>query len=142
MKKKLSMKMNIPDLNFRLNVNGEDLIIAVVQDFKTFEVLMVAFMNREALNKTIETGNAHYWSTSRNKLWLKGESSGHLQKVQEILTDCDEDTVILKVKQEGAACHKGYYSCFYRELTKENHEYNLNVIKKKVFQPENVYGEK
>lgn len=134
--------MNIPELNFRLKVNGEDLIIAVVQDHKTSEVLMVAFMNQEALKKTVETGNAHYWSTSRNKLWLKGESSGHLQKVQEILTDCDEDAVILKVKQEGAACHKGYYSCFYRELSKENDDINLKIVKEKVFQPEDVYGEK
>ncbi len=135
--------MNIPELNFRLKVNGEELIIAVVQDYKTSEVLMVAFMNREALKKTVKTGNAHYWSTSRNKLWLKGESSGHLQKVQEILTDCDEDAVILKVKQEGAACHKGYYSCFYRELSKEDDDdVNLKIVKEKVFQPEDVYGEK
>lgn len=135
--------MNIPELNFRLKVNGEDLIIAVVQDHKTSEVLMVAFMNQEALKKTVETGNAHYWSTSRGKLWLKGESSGHLQKVQEILTDCDEDAVILKVKQEGAACHKGYYSCFYRELSKEDDDdVNLKIVKEKVFQPEDVYGEK
>lgn len=103
---------------------------------------MVAFMNREALMKTIETGNAHYWSTSRGKLWLKGESSGHLQKVQEILTDCDKDAVILKVQQEGAACHEGYYSCFFRELIREDEGVNLKIIKEKVFQPENVYGEK
>jgi len=135
--------MNIPELNFRLKVNGEELIITVVQDYKTSEVLMVAFMNREALKKTVKTGNAHYWSTSRNKLWLKGESSGHLQKVQEILTDCDGDAVILKVKQEGAACHKGYYSCFYRELSKEDDDdVNLKIVKEKVFQPEDVYGEK
>lgn len=136
------MKMSYPELNFRLHVNGEDLIIAVVQDFKTSEVLMVAFMNREALKKTIETGNAHYWSTSRNKLWLKGESSGHLQEVREILTDCDEDAVILKVKQEGAACHNGYYSCFYRKLSGGDDEYDFEIFKEKVFQPENVYGEK
>ncbi len=134
--------MNIPDLNFRLNRKGEDLIIAVAQDFETSEVLMVAFMNREALMKTIETGNAHYWSTSRGKLWLKGESSGHLQKVQEILTDCDKDAVILKVQQEGAACHEGYYSCFFRELIREDEGVDLKIIKEKVFQPENVYGEK
>jgi phosphoribosyl-AMP cyclohydrolase len=134
--------MNIPELNFRLKVKGEDLIIAVVQDYKTNEVLMVAFMNREALKKTIETGNAHYWSTSRGKLWLKGESSGHLQKVEGILTDCDEDAVILKVQQEGAACHEGYYSCFFRELSKEEDDVNLKIIKEKVFQPENVYGDK
>ncbi len=135
------VKMNYPQLNYRLHINGEDLIIAIAQDLETSEVLMVAYMNREALKKTIDTGNAHYWSTSRNKLWLKGESSGHLQKVQEILTDCDEDAVILKIKQEGAACHKGYYSCFYRELSKED-GYKLKVIKEKIFQPENVYGEK
>lgn len=134
--------MNIPELNFRLNVKGEELITAVVQDYKTSEVLMVAFMNREALKKTIETGNAHYWSTSRGKLWLKGESSGHLQKVEEILTDCDEDAVILKVQQEGAACHEGYYSCFFRELSKEEGDVNLKIIKEKVFRPENVYGDK
>ena len=135
------IKMNYPQLNYRLSINGEDLIIAVVQDFETSEVLMVAYMNEEALKRTIQTGLAHYWSTSRNKLWLKGESSGHMQKVQEIFTDCDEDAVMLKVKQEGAACHKGYYSCFYRKLSKED-EYKLKIIRKKIFQPENVYGEK
>jgi phosphoribosyl-AMP cyclohydrolase len=129
--------MKTPELNYRININGEDLIIAVAQDFETSEVLMVAYMNREAFKKTYETGNAHYWSTSRNKLWIKGESSGHLQKVQEIFTDCDKDAVILKIKQEGAACHKGYYSCFYREIE----DGKLKIIKEKVFQPENVYGE-
>lgn len=130
--------MNYPKLNYRLKINGENLIIAVAQDSKTSEVLMVAYMNQEAFNKTIKTGNAHYWSTSRNKLWLKGESSGHIQKVQEILTDCDKDAIVLKIKQEGAACHEGYYSCFYREI-KDNGE--LKIIKEKIFQPENVYGE-
>lgn len=130
--------MNYPELNYRLKINGENLIIAVAQDFETSEVLMVAYMNQEAFNKTIQTGTAHYWSTSRDKLWLKGESSGHVQKVQEILTDCDKDAIVLKIKQEGAACHEGYYSCFYRKI-----EYNgtLKIIKEKIFQPENVYGE-
>ena len=130
--------MNYPELNYRLNINGEDLIIAVAQDIETSEVLMVAFMNQEAFKKTLKTGNAHYWSTSRNKLWVKGESSGHLQKVQEILTDCDKDAVVLKIKQEGAACHKGYYSCFYREIEEDG---ALKIIKEKIFQPENVYGD-
>jgi phosphoribosyl-AMP cyclohydrolase len=130
--------MNYPELNYRLKIKGEDLIIAVAQDFETSEVLMVAYMNLEAFKKTYETGNAHYWSTSRNKLWLKGESSGHLQKVQEILTDCDKDAIVLKIKQEGAACHKGYYSCFYREMENDG---ELKIIKEKIFQPENVYGE-
>lgn len=130
--------MNYPQLNYRLNINGEHLIIAVAQDFETSEVLMVAYMNREAFEKTFKTGNAHYWSTSRNKLWVKGESSGHLQKVQEILTDCDKDAVVLKIKQKGAACHKGYYSCFYREIENDG---GFKIIKEKIFQPENVYGE-
>jgi phosphoribosyl-AMP cyclohydrolase len=130
--------MNYPQLNYRLNINGQDLIIAVAQDFESSEVLMVAFMNQEAFEKTLQTGSAHYWSTSRNKLWIKGESSGHLQKVREILTDCDKDAVILKIKQEGAACHKGYYSCFYREIEDNG---QLKIIKEKIFQPENVYGD-
>jgi phosphoribosyl-AMP cyclohydrolase len=132
------MIMNYPELNYRLKINGEDLIIAIAQDFETSEVLMVAYMNHEAFKKTFETGNAYYWSTSRNKLWLKGESSGHLQRIQEILTDCDKDAVLLKIKQEGAACHNGYYSCFYRELEDDG---KLKIIKEKIFQPENVYGD-
>ena len=128
------------DLNFRLQVGGEQLIIAISQDYKSSEVLMVAYMNKEALMKTIDTGKAHYWSTSRNKLWLKGESSGHTQEVQEILTDCDEDAVLLKVKQNGGACHEGYYSCFFRKI--QENSGNLELVKEKVFDPENVYGEK
>jgi phosphoribosyl-AMP cyclohydrolase len=128
------------DLNFRHQIGGEKLIIAISQDYKSFEVLMVAYMNKEALIKTIETGKAHYWSTSRNKLWLKGESSGHTQEVYEILTDCDEDAVLLKVKQNGGACHEGYYSCFFRKIQETNG--NLEFVKEKVFEPEDIYGEK
>jgi len=131
--------MNYPELNYRLKINGENLIIAVAQDIDTSEVLMVAYMNREAFKKTVETGNAYYWSTSRNKLWLKGESSGHLQRVRGILTDCDKDAVILKIEQEGAACHKGYYTCFYREIEDDG---VLKIVKEKKFKPENVYGDK
>jgi len=128
------------DLNFRLQVGGEQLIIAISQDYKSSEVLMVAYMNKKALMETIDTGKAHYWSTSRNKLWLKGESSGHTQEVQEILTDCDEDAVLLKVKQNGGACHEGYYSCFFKKI--QENSGNLELVKEKVFEPENVYGEK
>ncbi len=128
------------NLNFRHQVNGEQLIIAISQDYKSSEVLMVAYMNKEALIKTLDTGKAHYWSTSRNKLWLKGESSGHTQEVQEILTDCDEDAVLLKVKQNGGACHEGYYSCFFRKIQEKNGD--LELVREKVFEPENVYGEK
>jgi phosphoribosyl-AMP cyclohydrolase len=128
------------DLNFRHEICGEKLVIAIAQDHDTSEVLMVAYMNREALQKTLETRKAHYFSTSRNKLWLKGESSGHTQEVQEVFTDCDEDAVLLKVKQNGGACHEGYYSCFFRKI-EENGE-DLVLVKEKIFEPENIYGEK
>jgi phosphoribosyl-AMP cyclohydrolase len=128
------------DLNFRHEIGGEKLIIAIAQDYESSEVLMVAYMNKEALIKTLETKIAHYWSTSRNKLWLKGESSGHTQEVQELFTDCDEDAVLLKVKQNGGACHEGYYSCFFRKIQEDGG--NLEVVKEKVFDPENIYGDK
>ncbi|MDP3036075.1 MAG: phosphoribosyl-AMP cyclohydrolase [Methanobacteriaceae archaeon] len=133
-------------LNFKHNINGQNLIIAISQDSETSEVLMVAYMNEEALKKTLETKKAHYWSTSRNKLWLKGESSGHIQFVEEVLVDCDEDAILLKVKQEGGACHTGYYSCFYRkidleDLDKLKNTEKLEKIGKKIFEPEEIYGE-
>lgn len=132
--------MNLAELNYRHVVNGEELVIAIAQDYKTGEVLMVAYMNRDAFKKTIETGKVHYWSTSRNQLWFKGESSGHVQEVKEIFTDCDQDAVLLKVKQLGAACHEGYYSCFFREIQDNGRE--LSIVKEKVFAPEKVYGDK
>jgi phosphoribosyl-ATP pyrophosphohydrolase/phosphoribosyl-AMP cyclohydrolase len=92
------------------------IVPAIVQDSDTGLVLMLAYMNDEAFKLTRETGFAHYWSRSRNSLWKKGETSGHLQKVIEIRIDCDDDTVLLKVKQSGAACHTGYISCFYRTV--------------------------
>jgi phosphoribosyl-AMP cyclohydrolase len=108
------------------------LIHAIVQDYKTKEVLMLAHMNDEALKKTLETGVAHYWSESRNKLWKKGEISGNEQRVKDILIDCDEDAVLLEVEQIGGACHHGYRSCFYRKIDGE-------VVGEKVFEPEEVY---
>ncbi|HOI39483.1 MAG TPA: phosphoribosyl-AMP cyclohydrolase [Methanobacterium sp.] len=133
--------MDLPQLNYRHVVNGEELVIAIAQDQETGEVLMVAYMNCEAFKKTVETGKAHYWSTSRSQLWLKGESSGHIQEVSEIFTDCDQDAVLLKVKQIGAACHEGYYSCFFRKISDEN-GFKLKIVRKKVFTPEKVYGDK
>lgn len=121
-------------LNFK-KLKG--LIPAIVQDFKTKKVLMLAFMNEEAWKKTIKTGLATYYSRSRRKIWTKGELSGNIQLVKEILVDCDEDTVLLKVKQVGkAACHKGYESCFFRKLKNGK----LKVMGKKVFDPKEVYG--
>jgi phosphoribosyl-AMP cyclohydrolase len=119
--------INIDDLKYE---NG--LIQAIAQDNTTKEVLMCAFMNKEALRKTIETGIVHYWSRSRGKLWKKGESSGHLQTVKEMYIDCDMDAVLLMIEQEGGACHTGYRSCFYRNMEGK-------VIGEKVFDPENVY---
>ena len=93
------------------------LIAVVAQDFKSSRVLTVAWMNREALQKTVETKQAVYWSRSRNKLWRKGEQSGHLQKVREVRLDCDADAVLLSIEQEGGiACHTGRASCFFRRL--------------------------
>lgn len=93
-----------------------DLIPAVVQEHSTGEVLMVAWMNRESMAKTLETGYTWFWSRSRQELWNKGATSGHLQKVVEIYSDCDDDTLLVKVEQTGAACHTGNYSCFFKKI--------------------------
>ncbi len=134
------------NINFRHEINGEKLITAIAQDYESNEILMVANMNEEALKKTIETGKAHYWSTSRNKQWLKGESSGHVQEVKEILVDCDMDAVILKIKQNGAACHEGYYSCFFRKLNIDKKPNpcklkndDIETISERLFNPEDIY---
>ena len=99
---------------------GNGLVPAIVQDAISGEVLMLGYMNEESLRKTLETGLATYWSRSRNELWTKGETSGHYQHVQEIRIDCDEDTLLIKVFQDGAACHTGNRSCFYRLLEDNN----------------------
>lgn len=109
------------DLMKELKFNEQGLIPAVAQHFRTGEILMLAYMNRESLEKTIDTGNATYWSRSRKKLWMKGETSGHVQKVKQILIDCDGDSIVLLIDQTGPACHTGEASCFYRVLA-ENPE--------------------
>ncbi|MGZ7047416.1 MAG: phosphoribosyl-AMP cyclohydrolase [Methanobacterium sp.] len=123
------------NLNFRHKFGDQELVIAIAQDYKTSEVLMVAYMNQEAFQKTLKTKRAHYWSTSRQKIWLKGESSGNFQEVHEILVDCDEDAVLLKISQKGGACHEGYQSCFFRKLNDDK----LEVIGNRVFNPDEVY---
>ncbi len=95
---------------------GNGLIPVVVQDVHTKQVLMLAYMNEESFQKTLDTSLATYFSRSRNELWVKGETSGHYQHVKEMLIDCDEDTILLLVEQEGVACHTGHYSCFYRDI--------------------------
>jgi phosphoribosyl-AMP cyclohydrolase len=112
------------------------LVPAVAQDSETGEVLMLAWMNREAFEETVRTGRACYFSRSRGRLWRKGEESGHVQEVKEILLDCDADTILLKVQQiGGAACHEGYKSCFFRKLEGGQ----LRVVATKVFDPKQVY---
>jgi len=112
------------------------LIPAVVQDFETGEVLMLAYMNEKAWQETLRTGKATFWSRSRNELWVKGNTSGHVQLVKEICVDCDGDTVLLKVEQlGGAACHTGYRSCFFRKVEGEA----FRIVGKKVFDPKEVY---
>ena len=116
---------------------GQGLIPAIIQDWKTGEVLMVAYMNAESWAKTQETGRACFWSRSRKKLWLKGETSGHFQRVQEAYIDCDNDALLLKVEQiGGAACHTGYRSCFYRRIEGSQTE----SVGERAFDPKEVYG--
>ena len=115
-------------------ING--LVPVIAQDFETKEVLMLAFMNELAFQKTLETNIATYFSRSRNKIWVKGETSGHIQKVKEIRIDCDNDSVLLIVEQIGkAACHDGYVSCFYKKVCEDN----LEIIGKQEFNPKDVY---
>jgi len=114
------------NLNFN-KING--LVPAIVQDYETGEVLMLAFMNQDAWEATLSTGKATYFSRSRKKLWVKGETSGNLQIIKEILVDCDEDTVLLKVEQRGgAACHTGYRSCFYRKVENDGSVKNIGKL--------------
>lgn len=125
-------------LTFTPKFDANGLITAIAQDADTGQVLMVAYMNKEALDLTIKTGNAVYYSRSRQKLWKKGEQSGHVQKVRQILTDCDQDCLILKVKVDQGQCHVGYQSCFYRAL-KSGSEKDLELIAQKVYDPAEAY---
>lgn len=121
-------------LNFK---KGDGLIPAIVQDWKTGEVLMLAYMNKQAFDETLKSGKAVYYSRSRNALWKKGEVSGHVQEVKEIRVDCDHDALLFKVVQVGgAACHKGYRSCFFSVIN----EMGIKVVERKIFDPEKVYN--
>ncbi len=125
-------------LSFAPKFNAEGLIPAIAQDAETGQVLMVAYMNDEALARTIATGRATYYSRSRKKLWKKGEQSGHVQQVRQILVDCDQDCLILKVSVDAGQCHVGYQSCFYRAL-KPGSEKDLEFIAQKAYDPEATY---
>lgn len=116
----------------KFDENG--LCVCVICDMKG-ELLMVAWMNRESLEKTLTTGKMHYYSRSRKKLWLKGEESGNYQFVREFYIDCDGDTLLFKVEQKGGACHQGYYTCFFRKYE----DGKFKIVKEKIFEPEKVY---
>ncbi len=118
-----------------IKFDDKGLIPAIVQDYQNGEILMLAYMNRESLQKTLSSGKTHFWSRSRQKFWLKGESSGHIQEVKEVFVDCDMDTLVFKVNQKVAACHTGYRSCFYRKLEGDE----LTVTGEKVFEAGDVY---
>jgi len=116
---------------------GDGLVPVIVQDCETGEVLMLAYMNRESWRKTLETGKATYWSRSRNALWVKGETSGHVQMVKRTMIDCDADAVLLVVEQMGgAACHTGYKSCFFNKISDDG---QIEIVGERLFNPEDVY---
>jgi len=121
----------------KMKFNQQGLLPAIVQDEETGEILMLAYMNQEALTRTLETRRTWFYSRSRKAMWMKGESSGHVQEVREVLLDCDADTLLVKVVQTGAACHMGYRSCFFRKL---NPDGTSEVIAEKIFDPNQVYG--
>ena len=125
-------------VNFSPQFDENGLIPAITQDARTGQILMVAYMNRQALEATIESGWATYFSRSRGRLWQKGEESGHRQKVEQILVDCDQDCLVLKVTADGGQCHVGYQSCFYRALSKDS-DNKLEFIAEKVFDPQKTY---
>ena len=128
--------MNILD-TIKFDTHG--LVPAIVQDSETGEVLMMAYMNREALELTVTSGATHFYSRSRKKLWRKGETSGHVQSVEEVRTDCDADVILVKVRQKGAACHEGYRSCFFRK-TEDGSAWE--ITSEPLFDPEKVYGKR
>ncbi|MFX1312973.1 MAG: phosphoribosyl-AMP cyclohydrolase [Promethearchaeota archaeon] len=133
-------KFSIEEIEIILNqldfskIEG-NLIPVIAQDYKTNQVLMLAYASKEAIQKSLETGYAHYYSRSRKKLWKKGETSGHFQEIKELIIDCDNDSILIKIRQIGAACHKGYYSCFHKQLKNRK----FKIIGKKIFNPFEVY---
>ncbi len=124
----------------QLKFNADGLIPVIVQEQSTGRVLMMAWMNQVSLERTIELGKTVFWSRSRQKFWVKGESSGHVQHVKEISYDCDGDTVLIQVEQVGAACHEGYKSCFFRSVGMGREE--VKVTESQLESPEKIYGKK
>lgn len=129
--------MNLFD---QLKFTTDGLIPAIVQDQGTGRVLMMAWMNRASIEKTLETGKTHFWSRSRQKFWMKGESSGHVQHVKDLALDCDGDTLLIQVEQVGAACHEGYRSCFFRSVDTAGGA--IRVTEPRLQSPDEIYGKK
>ncbi len=124
----------------KLKFNSDGLIPAIVQEQSTARVLMMAWMNRASIEKTLATGKTHFWSRSRQKFWMKGESSGHTQQVKDFAFDCDGDTLLIQVEQIGAACHEGYKSCFFRSV--EANGESVKTTEAQLETPEEIYGKK
>lgn len=124
----------------QLKFNSDGLIPAIIQDHATGRVLMMAWMNRASLEKTIQLGQTVFWSRSRQKFWIKGETSGHTQTVKDIAIDCDGDTLLIRVDQVGAACHEGYRSCFFRSLSDGGAALQIN--EPRLESPDKIYGKK
>ena len=134
---RLTPQMSVYD---KLKFNTDGLIPAIVQEQSTGRVLMMAWMNRASIEKTIATRKTHFWSRSRQKFWMKGESSGHTQEVKDIAFDCDGDTLLIQVEQIGAACHEGYKSCFFRSI--EGDGARFTITEPQLETPEQIYGKK
>lgn len=125
--------------------NEEGLVVGIVQDAESGQVLMVGWMNREALEQTLRSRRATFYSRSRGRLWVKGEESGHVQEVLEVRVDCDQDAVLLRCRSHGPCCHAGYRSCFYRAVEMKGEEgkgWELRFVEERVFDPAEVYGRK
>jgi len=135
------MKLQTPfieELLAKVKFDDKGLVPAILQDAENGEILMFAFMNRDSLKKSLETGLATYWSRSRNSLWVKGESSGHTQEIREVYYDCDHDCLLFKIKQNVAACHTGYRSCFFNKIE----DGRVVEVGEKMFEEKDVYRKK
>ena len=122
----------------KLKFNSDGLIPAIIQEEGTGRVLMMAWMNADSIRDTIEKGKTHFWSRSRQKYWMKGESSGNTQQVKDVAYDCDADTLLIQVEQIGAACHEGYKSCFFTSVKEGESE----ITEERLIDPEEMYGKK
>ena len=129
-----------PQMTFfdQLKFDAQGLIPAIIQEQKSGRVLMLAWMNRASLQTTLATGKTHFWSRSRQQLWMKGQTSGHTQSVKDIALDCDGDTLLIQVEQAGAACHEGYHSCFFRSV--QDGGASLKITESQLRRPDQIYG--